>query len=365
MTKISNVHVREIAAPAAVLGELLDTLGSADDRLWATDIWVAEPVLFDRPLGVGADGGHGSIRYSVVEYEPGRRIVFEFSPDGGMSGTHGFEIEALGPDRGRLTHFLEARTSRWMRPLVPILIGWHDAMVETALDRAELGATGSLKRPTGIPRWLRIVNGTEIALGRALGKFPPPAERDTGRLPLGYRMFRPAVIIVPTALAAIAAIHAAWALGWRWPGGTDEALAERVVGAGAELPAEPIVWALAALIGAAATVVAAVGAGRRERFLRAATWTVAGVLIARGASIPIDLIGGLDSTYAQLDLAVYSPLCLALGLGAAIVARGPEPGPSEEAAGVERVEPRRAASAAYPPPDAEVSRPELMGRETR
>ncbi len=334
MTKISNVHVREIAAPAAVLGELLDTLGSADDRLWATDIWVAEPVLFDRPLGVGADGGHGSIRYSVVEYEPGRRIVFEFSPDSGMSGTHGFEIEALGPDRGRLTHFLESETSRWMRPLVPILIGWHDAMIETALDRAELGATGSLKRPTGIPRWLRIVNATEIALGRALGKFPPPAERDTGRLPLGYRMFRPAVIIVPTALAAIAAIHAAWAMGWRWPGGSDEALAERVVGAGAELPPEPVVWALAALIGAAATVVAAVGAGQREPFLRAATWTVAGVLIARGAlSIPIDLISGLDTTYAQLDLALYSPLCLALGLGAAIVARGPRPGHQKQQSG--------------------------------
>jgi hypothetical protein len=73
-------------------------------------------------------------------------------------------------------------------------------------------------------------------------------------------------------------------------------------------------------------VVAAVGAGRRERFLRAATWTVAGVLIARGALyIPVDLIGGLDTTYAQLDLALYSPLCVALGLGAAIVARGPRP----------------------------------------
>jgi hypothetical protein len=176
MTKIHNVHEREIAAPATVVGEVLDTVGSAGDRLWATDIWVAEPVVFDRPLGVGADGGHGSIRYSVVEYEPGRRIVFEFSPDGGLSGTHGFELEALGPDRSRLTHFLEAETSWWMRPLVPILIGWHDAMVETALDRAELEATGSLKRRTRIPRWLRIVNGTEIAVGRALGKLPPRAE---------------------------------------------------------------------------------------------------------------------------------------------------------------------------------------------
>jgi len=326
MTKISNVHVREIAAPAAVVGEILDTLGSADDRLWATDIWVAEPVAFDRPLRVGADGGHGSIRYSVLDYEPGRRIVFEFSPDGGLSGTHGFELEALGPDRCRLTHCLEAETSRWMRPIVPILIGWHDAMVETALDRAELQATGSLKRRPRIPHWLRIVNGTEIAFGRAIGKLPPRAGRDSGRPPLGYRMFRPAGIVIPTALSAIAAIHAAWALGWRWPGGSDVALAERVVGAGAELPPEPVVWAVAALLGAAATAVAAVGAGRREPFLRAAAWSVAGVLIARGALyIPVDLIGGLDTTYAQLDLALYSPLCVALGLGAAIVARGPRP----------------------------------------
>lgn len=171
MSWIENVHVREIAAPAAVVGDILDSIGSADDRLWATDIWVAEPVVFDRPLGVGADGGHGSIRYSVIEYDPGRRIVFEFSPDGGLAGTHAFDLEPLGPDRSRLAHTLEAETSRWMRPLVPVLIGWHDAMVETAFDRAELEATGSLGRRTRIPRWLRIVNGTEIAIGRAMRRL--------------------------------------------------------------------------------------------------------------------------------------------------------------------------------------------------
>ncbi len=136
----------------------------------------------DRPLGVGADGGHGSIRYAVADYEPGRRIVFEFAPDSALSGTHGFELDALGPQRSRLTHFLEAQTSRWMRPIVPILIGWHDAMVETALDRAQLEATGSLKRPTRIPRWLRIVNQTEIALARALRTLPAGAGHDTGRV---------------------------------------------------------------------------------------------------------------------------------------------------------------------------------------
>jgi hypothetical protein len=101
--RIHNVHAREIAAPVEVVGEILDTLGSSGDRVWASDIWVAEPVVFERPLGVGADGGHGSLRYSVIEYEPGRRIVFEFSPDGALSGTHRFELEPLGAGRCRLT----------------------------------------------------------------------------------------------------------------------------------------------------------------------------------------------------------------------------------------------------------------------
>ena len=175
MTTIHNVHQREIAAPVTEVGGILDTLGSDDDRLWARDIWVAEPVVFDRPLGVGAKGGHGSIRYSVVAYELGRRIVFEFAPEGGLAGTHRFELEPLGPDRCRLTHVLEAETSHWLRPLVPFLIGWHDAMVETAMDRAQLEATGSLERRTRIPIWLRIVNGIEIAFARALGKVPPAA----------------------------------------------------------------------------------------------------------------------------------------------------------------------------------------------
>ena len=173
MTRLRNAHSREIAASAGVVGEILDTVGSDHDRLWAADIWQAEPVVFDRPLGVGATGGHGSIRYSVVKYERGRRVVFEFTPGSGLSGTHGFELEELGPDRSRLTHVLDAEPSLWMRPLVPILIGWHDAMVETAFDRAELGATGSLERPTRIPLWLRIVNRAEIAIARALGKVPP------------------------------------------------------------------------------------------------------------------------------------------------------------------------------------------------
>jgi hypothetical protein len=307
----------------APLGKILDTLGSADDRLWAKDIWVGEPVEFDRPLGIGASGGHGSIRYSVEQYEPGRRILFRFTPGTGLSGVHGFQLQPLNADRTRLCHFLDAEASMWMRPFLPILIPWHDAIVETAFDRAELEATGSLRRRTHIPAWLRLLNAIEVAVLRALGKLPPATVSLEQQTSLADRLVRPAALLIPAALGAIAAVHAAWALGWRWPGHSDDTLAERVVGAGAKLPPGLVMGAVAALLGGAATVVGAVGAGRRERSLRAATWGVAAILLARGAvSIPMDLLGGLRSRYSRLDLAIYSPLCLALGAGAAIVARG-------------------------------------------
>ncbi len=91
------------------------------------------------------------------------------------------------------------------------------------------------------------------------------------------------------------------------------------------MPPDWATWTVAGLLAGAAGAVAAVGAGRRERLLRAATWTTAGVLTARGALFPpVDLAGGLSTEVQRLDLFVYSPLCLALGLGAAIVARGPD-----------------------------------------
>ena len=67
---IRNVHERVINAPIEPLGALLDGLGQKDDRLWPSQGWT--PMVLDRPLALGADGGHGAIRYYVSEYEPGR-----------------------------------------------------------------------------------------------------------------------------------------------------------------------------------------------------------------------------------------------------------------------------------------------------
>jgi hypothetical protein len=136
---------------------------------------------------------------------------------------------------------------------------------------------------------------------------PLPGTTRVGRDPLAS--------IVPGTLVAIAAVHAAWALGWRWPGGSDQALADHVVGHGARLPPDWLTALVAGTLVAGAAIVRA-GAGGAGGRVRQAAWGVAGVLLARGAVYPpIDLAGGVNDTYARLDLAIYSPLCLALGAG--------------------------------------------------
>src|SRR5687767_2456962 len=87
--KIQNVHERVIPSERAMV---IDTLSSKEDRLWPSD-WPA--IEFDRPLSVGAVGGHGPVRYRVAEYQPAKKIVFEFQ-DGAVSkgfiGMHRFEV---------------------------------------------------------------------------------------------------------------------------------------------------------------------------------------------------------------------------------------------------------------------------------
>jgi hypothetical protein len=310
MADIRTVHTREIAAPHSEVGALLDSLGSSSDRLWPSDLWPTTVFELDRPLAVGAQGGHGSIRYGVEEYAPGRLVLFRFTPGSGLEGVHGFTVEPQGADCTLLTHFAEARTTGWRRALTRPLVSWHNTMVETVLDRAEREATGAPVSPTRWPRWLRAVNAAEVGLARRLGQ--------RGRL------FRLSAVLVPSVLLAIAALHAVWASGSPWPADDFEALAERVISSG-EMPPDWATWTVAGVLAVAAASVAAVAAGRRERLLRAATWTTAGVLVARGALfVPVDLLGGLSSEVERFDLALYSPLCLALGIGAAIVARSHE-----------------------------------------
>jgi len=140
--RVINIHERELNTWLEAAGALIDRLASDDDVLWPFDRW--PPMRFDRPLGVGADGGHGPIRYVVEAYEPGLNIRFRFSQPEGFRGSHRFEIEKLAADRVKLRHVIEMQTVgmaslQWHIAIRPL----HDALMEDALDRAEQFVGGS------------------------------------------------------------------------------------------------------------------------------------------------------------------------------------------------------------------------------
>jgi hypothetical protein len=152
--RVSNVHQRRIPRSPAEVGRLIGSLASDRDALWPRGLWPA--MRFDRPLGVGADGGHGPIRYSVVEYDPGRYIRFRFSAPRGFNGHH--RLEAIPEGNGTLLrHTIEMNAKGWALVTWPLFVRpLHNALIEDAFAITEisLGLT-----PTIVPwsPWVRFL----------------------------------------------------------------------------------------------------------------------------------------------------------------------------------------------------------------
>jgi len=163
--KISNVHGRALPLPALRVAPLIDSLASPEDRLWPTSLWPA--MRLDAPLGVGARGGHGPVRYAVDAHAPGHRVSFRIERPPCLKGArHGFEVIATAADSCVLRHVLELEFSgrAWLSwPLVwrPL----HDACIEDALAGAQLAlGLPPLIRPWS--RWVRLLRFL-ISGGRA------------------------------------------------------------------------------------------------------------------------------------------------------------------------------------------------------
>ena len=153
--RIASIHRRHLDATGADVSGLIDGLSSADDRLWPHDRWPA--MRFDRPLGPGADGGHGPIRYRVEAHEPGRSVVFRFGGPRGLSGTHHFEV-VTDREQTLLVHTIEgAATFRFAPAWMLVFRPLHDALIEDALDRAELACTGTVARRARWSWWVRLL----------------------------------------------------------------------------------------------------------------------------------------------------------------------------------------------------------------
>ncbi|CAM5280456.1 SRPBCC family protein [Streptomyces abikoensis] len=146
---VYNVHERLLPVPEREAGALIDGLASDADRLWPRASW--PPMALDRPLGQGASGGHGPVRYRVAAYVPATWVRFAFS---GPTGFHGFHEYAALPagERGTVLRHTLAMAARGPARLTWPLF-WrplHDACIEDSLDRAERACTGTVVRPA---RW--------------------------------------------------------------------------------------------------------------------------------------------------------------------------------------------------------------------
>ena len=184
---ILNIHECNIPVSASEVGALLNSLSSDSDVLWPSTMW--PPMRFDRPLAVGASGGHGPIRYAVEEFSPNQVVKFRFSGPRGFNGFHRFEVLPNGEGFTVLRHTLDMKAEgaallSWPLVFRPL----HDALLEDslALAQATLGITPHVRPWSPWVKFLRWV----FSSGKARSQQTPnPAVNRTraksraGRLP--------------------------------------------------------------------------------------------------------------------------------------------------------------------------------------
>lgn len=138
---IRNVHTRDLGVPAGPFVERMP-------ELWPP-AWGRQE--FDRPLGVGADGGHGPIRYRCTEFRPGESVSFEFTHL--RSGTHTLSASGTVVRHELIGNFDLVTRLRWA-----LVIRWlHDACLEDLFDNFERAAGREPARPARWSLWVRLV----------------------------------------------------------------------------------------------------------------------------------------------------------------------------------------------------------------
>lgn len=168
---VVNVHQRLLHATPQQAGALIDSLSSAQDKL-ATKAWPR--MKFDRPLGVGADGGHGPIRYYVEAYEPGHLVRFRFRSPRGFDGWHGFEVLDATATHCVLEHRVEMRARGPALLTWPLLWRWlHDALTEDALSQGQV----SLGLEPLRVKWTPYVRFLRWLMARTAYRARPPQEQ--------------------------------------------------------------------------------------------------------------------------------------------------------------------------------------------
>ena len=176
---IRNVHKRAMRGDIDVAESILGELSGPSDELWPRWRWPA--LLLDRGLQVGSRGGHGSVRYRVVEVEP-RRVRFGFAPRSLLRGEHELSVRIAGkgtfrePPGDEKEPRAEWMNLEWQHRLdvaanLPdtafrLVIQLHDVLIEDLLDQAERLLTGVEKEPRSMGARLGAIHRIYRAIDR-------------------------------------------------------------------------------------------------------------------------------------------------------------------------------------------------------
>ncbi|HEY4022431.1 MAG TPA: SRPBCC family protein [Pseudonocardiaceae bacterium] len=169
---VVNIHERRFPVSVDKVSALVDALATEDDPLWPRGKWHA--IRLDRPLSVGATGGHGPIRYDVAAYVPGQWVRFTFSRPIGFDGFHEFTVH--GDDSQTvLRHMIALRLHSIGRLSWPLKWRWlHDALLEDLLDRAEENLVGSVESPARYSLYVRFLRSLPRPKKRPRPAAAPP-----------------------------------------------------------------------------------------------------------------------------------------------------------------------------------------------
>lgn len=195
---VKNIHSRDLLASPVKVGELIDSLASKNDKLWPGDQWW--PMLFDRPLGVGAAGGHGPVRYVVEEYEQDRYVRFRFTEPRAYIGTHAFDAEEIKPGVVRLRHVVDMRVEGIIWALMQRLtIQVHDTLIEDAFDRAEAYVAS---RPVSQRKWSFWVQFLSPLILKIFAKWKENYTAGTS-IPAKFGIIKSALVFKPVVITAL------------------------------------------------------------------------------------------------------------------------------------------------------------------
>lgn len=134
--KIINIHQRIIRQPLEEIGQLLSTLSTKEDKIMPIKNWPR--MRLDNHLNIGSKGGHGPIRYEVVDYQENKNVKFKFKEPKGFDGFHEFSIQSVDNHHTKISHTINMKTSLFGTIQWYLAIKWlHDALLEDGMDGIE------------------------------------------------------------------------------------------------------------------------------------------------------------------------------------------------------------------------------------